>query len=195
MTWHPQFLVALMACSQALTQPIPDPCLKAMDYKGCKVYHNHPTSGQVVVDTPNDHEYRQESIRQQKVRGRYGRYLTFTGTTLNTYEGTPAQWNPGRPGTKQCDTVYGYNNKNKRTTCSQVGYIAPSYTPAQPGGVERRSFRYQLDCNDMTFDRRGDFNGFGNKGWLNVDDDPTAQAVANHYCPIIKTLPKQKSES
>ena len=44
----------------------------------------------------------------------------------------------------------------------------------------------------MTFDRKGDFSGFGNKGWLNVGDDPTAQAVADRYCPIIETLAKQE---
>jgi len=183
-----------MACSQAFAQPTVDPCLKATDYKGCRDYHDERSPGQVVVDKPNDHEYRPESIQQQKVRGRYGRYLTFTGITLNAYEGTPAQWNPGQSGTKQCNTVYGYNNKSKTTTCKQVGYVAPSYTPATPGGVERRSFRYQLDCDDMTFDRKGDFSGFGNKGWLNVDDDPTAKAVADRYCPIIETLNQQETE-
>ena len=194
MRWLPQCLVVLMACSQAYAEPTADPCLKAADYKGCRDYHDEPSPGQVVVDKPNDHEYRPESIQQQLVRGRYGRYLTFTGITLNAYEGTPARWNPGQPGTMQCNTVYGFNNKSKTTTCKQVGYVAPSYTPAKPGGVERRSFRYQLDCDDMTFDRKGDFSGFGNKGWLNVGDDPTAQAVADRYCPIIETLAKQEIE-
>ena len=46
----------------------------------------------------------------------------------------------------------------------------------------------------MTFDRKGDFSGFGNKGWLNVDDDLTAKAVANRYCPIKETLNKQETE-
>ena len=99
MRWHPECLVILMACSQAFAQPTIDPCLKAADYKGCRDYHDERSPGQVVVDKPNDHEYRPESIQQQKVRGRYGRYLTFTGITLNAYEGTPAKWNPGQSGT------------------------------------------------------------------------------------------------
>ena len=119
--------------------------------------------GQVVVDTPNNHEYRPESIQQRKVRRRYGRYITFTGITLNAYEETPALWTPGQTGTKQCNTVHRYNNKNKRITCKQVGYLLPSYTPVKPGGVEWRISGYQLDCDDMTFDHKGDFSGFGNK--------------------------------
>ena len=55
-------------------------------------------------------------------------------------------------------------------------------------------FRYQLDCDDMTFDRKGDFSGFSNKVWLNVDDNPTAKAVADRYCPIIETLNQQETE-
>ena len=69
MRWHPQCLVILMACSQAFAQPTIDPCLKAADYKGCRDYHDERSPGQVVVDKPNDHEYRPESIQQQKVRG------------------------------------------------------------------------------------------------------------------------------
>ena len=72
--------------------------------------------------------------------------------------------------------------------------MAPSYTPGTPGGVERRSFRYQLDCKDLTFDRKGDFSGFGNKGWMGVDIDPTAQAVADRYCSATHNLPKESGE-
>lgn len=43
----------------------------------------------------------------------------------------------------------------------------------------------------MTFDRKGDFSGWGNKGWLNVSEDPTAETVAERYCPVIDTLDKQ----
>ena len=68
--------------------------------------------------------------------------------------------------------------------------MAPSYRAGTPGGVERRSFRYQLDCKDLTFDRKGDYSGFGNKGWMSVGEDPTAQAVADRYCPIIDSVPK-----
>ena len=71
-----------------------------------------------------------------------------------------------------------------------MGYVAPRYNPGTHGGVERRSFRYQLDCKDLTFDSKGDFDGFGNKGWMNVSEDPTAMAVADRYCPTIDSVPK-----
>ena len=193
MNWRLLCVATLLCGSSAVAQAPSDPCLQAVDYKGCKEYQDQTGSTRVKVDAPKDYDYEPESVRQQEIRGAYGRYLTFVGITLNAYEGTPARWNPGQPGTRQCNTVYGFNN-NKTTTCRQIGYVAPSYTPATPGGVERRSFRYQLDCVDRTFDRKGDYSGFGNKGWLSVGDDPTALAVADRYCPIIDSLPKQQKE-
>ena len=191
MKFHPIVAFLLLSPSTAIAKDVGDPCLKAADYKGCKEYHQQQTPGKVKVEAPNDHEYDPKSVQQQKIRGRYGRYITFTGITLNEYDGSPGRWNPGQPGRRECKTVYGFNNTSKTTTCQQVGYVAPSFTPATPGGVERRSFRYQLDCKDMTFDRKGDFSGWGNKGWMNVREDPTAQAVAKRYCPVINTLDKQ----
>ena len=191
MKFHPIVAFLLLSTSTAIAKDVGDPCLKAADYKGCKEYHQQQTPGKVKVEAPNDHEYDPKSVQQQKIRGRYGRYITFTGITLNEYDGSPGRWNPGQPGRRECKTVYGFNNTSKTTTCQQVGYVAPSFTPATPGGVERRSFRYQLDCKDMTFDRKGDFSGWGNKGWMNVREDPTAQAVAERYCPVINTLDKQ----
>ena len=186
-------LIATPCLAQADTDA--DPCLKAADYKGCKEFQSgqtsEKTSGNVEVKAKSDHNYRPNSVRQMKVRGSYGRYISFVGTTLNEYAGTPARYNPGMPGRKVCNTTYGFNNQNKTTSCQQVGYVAPSYTPGTPGGVERRSFRYQLDCKDLTFDRKGDYSGFGNKGWMGVDNDPTAQAVADRYCTAIDSLPKE----
>ena len=190
-------VIALIA-TPCLAQTEDDPCLKAVDYKGCKEYRSgqsfETTSGNVDVKAHSDYNYKPSSVRQMKVRGSYGRYISFVGTTLNEYAGTPASYNPGMPGRKVCNTTYGFNNQNKTIICQQVGYVAPSYTPGTPGGVERRSFRYQLDCKDLTFDRKGDTSGFGNKGWMGVDKDPTAQAVADRYCSALTTLPKEGSE-
>jgi hypothetical protein len=45
----------------------------------------------------------------------------------------------------------------------------------------------------MTFDRKGDLaRGMAMKGWMHVRNDPTAQDVANRYCPIIDSLPRVK---
>ena len=187
-------VIALIA-TPCLAQTEDDPCLKAADYKGCKEYQSgqsfETTSGNVDVKAHSDYKYKPSSVRQMKVRGSYGRYISFVGTTLNEYAGIPASYNPELPGRTLCHTINGFNNQTKTTTCQQVGYVAPSYTPGTPGGVERRSFRYQLDCKDLTFDRKGDSSGFGNKGWMSMDNDPTAQAVADRYCVAIDSLPKE----
>ena len=196
-SWLLSGMIALIA-TPYLAQADADPCLHALYYKCCKEFHSgqtaYKTSGNVEVRSKSDYHYRPNSVRQQKVRGSYGRYISFVGTTLNEYAGTPASYNPGMPGKKVCTTSYGFNNYNVTTTCQQVGYVAPRYNPGTPGGVERRSFRYQLDCKDLTFDRKGDFDGFGNKGWMGVDSDQTAKAVADVYCSAIESLPKEGNE-
>ena len=198
MNWRLLFGVIALIATPCMAQAEDDPCLKAADYKGCKEYQSsqnfEQTSGNVEVKTTGDHNYKPSSVRQMKVRGSYGRYISFVGTTLNEYAGKPASYNPGMPGRKVCNTTYGFNKQTKTTICQQVGYVAPSYTPGTPGGVERRSFRYQLDCKDLPFDRKGDFSGFGNKGWMGVDNDPTAQAVADRYCSTTHNLPKESGE-
>ena len=152
----------------------------------------------VTVESPSRYSYEENSVRQQKIRGQYGRYITFTGRTINSWEGTPDFYNPGYQGSFNCSTygnIYGYtygqSTYGQSTTCSRSGYVPPSYIPGTSGGTENKTFRYQLDCRDMTFDRKGDRSQAGGaKGWMNVFEDPTAQAVADRYCPIISTLPK-----
>ena len=198
MNWRLLFGVIALIATPSLAQTEDDPCLKARDYKGCKEYQSdqtvETTTGSVEVKPHSDYDYKPSSVRQMKVRGSYGRYISFVGTTLNEYAGTPASYNPGLPGRTVCHTVNGFNNQTKTTTCQQVGYVAPSYNPGTRGGVERRSFRYELDCRDQTFDRKGDASGFGNKGWMNVDTDPTAQEVADRYCSATHNLPKEGGE-
>ena len=201
MNWRllPGMIVLIASpCLAQTDDEASDRCLNAADYKGCMEYHDSKGSSpttqdkvDVEVTAPSDHNYRASSVRQQKIRGAYGRYLTFVGTTLNEYAGSPSSYNPGSPGRRVCDTTISPNGLTKTTNCRQVGYVAPSYNPGRKGGVERRSFRYQLDCKDLTFDRKGDYSGFGNKGWMKVSTDPTAQAVADRYCATIDSVPKQ----
>ena len=191
-----------MAAPEAKSQT-QDKCLKAADYKGCMEYYSDVNSssreiesgaepGTVDVSQPNPYNYNPASVMQLKIRGSYGRYITFIGKTVNEYAGTSGYSNPGSPGTVNCYTTGGYGGISGYTTCQRTGYVAPSYVPGTPGGVQNRSYRYELDCHDMTFDRKGDYaGGISNKGWMNVDSDPTAQAVANKYCSIIDDLPKR----
>ena len=69
----------------------------------------------------------------------------------------------------------------------------PIYVPGKKGGVQLKVFKYLLDCQDKTFDRKGDVadaDGGIKKGWMDVFNDGTASFVTDVYCPIISTLPK-----
>ena len=142
-------------------------------------------AGTVNVRRPSQYSYEDSTVRQLKIRGKYGRYITFVGRSTNSWHGTPGYYNPGSEGSVSCYS-YGYS-----TTCNRVGYVAPSYTPGTRGGSSNRHYRYDLDCKDGTFDRKGDHaQGIRKKGWMSVLEDPTALAVARKYCPIISSLPK-----
>ncbi len=146
---------------------------------------------EVVVPEPNPYFYEDTSIMQLKVRGKYGRYITFVGKTKNKVSGTAGSYSAGSPGTVNCSDFGGY------TSCTTTGYVAPSYTPGRPGGVQNRRYIYELDCVDRTFNRQGDraSAGGGLKGWMRVDEDPVANAVAKKYCDKISLLPKKEEHS
>lgn len=140
----------------------------------------------VVVDPPPSFTYEADTVRQLQVRNEWGRYITFTGISTHSYEGTKGYMTQGTPDRQVCNRT-AYSNY-----CYTVPGIKPRFVAGQPGGTERKSFTYELDCRDRTFDRKGDKagGGFGQtKGWASVDQDPTALAVANKYCSIISTLP------
>ena len=197
-----KFGYALVAAITALSNPLVvnaavDPevhklCVEAKDYKGCVEASSESTSEstsesdevEVAVPTPAPYNYEKDSVRKLKIRGKYGRYLTFIGRTANTYRGTSGSFSPGTSGTLNCSS-YG-----STTSCYRSGAIAPSYTPSKPGGTQRRRFRYELDCQDQTYNIKGDLNTAGGfkKGWMHVSNDPVANAVAKKYCPIIDTL-------
>ena len=125
------FALLLLSSLPITAEEVADPCLKAADYKGCKEYQQQQAPRKVNVDTPNNHEYDPRSVRQQKTRGRYGRYITFTGITLNEYDGSPGRWNPGQPGRRECKTVYGSTTQarprlaNKSVTSLQASHQQP----------------------------------------------------------------------
>ena len=106
-------------------------------------------AGEVQVSPQSPYAYEEYSVLQLKVRGEYGRYLTFIGRSSNSYE----SWSySGNPGSINCTTSHGAYGMSS-TNCNRVGYVPPSHVP---GGVENRNFVYELDCQDMTFDRKGD---------------------------------------
>ncbi len=140
------------------------------------------------VEVAEGFTYRKSTIKQLKIRDRYGRYITFWGRSINDYSGTPGYYNPGSPGSINCSTnSFG---STATTYCNRTGYIAPSYSPGTQGGTQKRWFEYELDCRDRTYNRKGDISaGAFKKGWQDVYYDKTARAVADIYCPKINSLP------
>ena len=176
-----------------------DFCLKAKDFEGCirtlgsseKLMQQDSTplqnttnssqqkeasTNKVRVAAPDPYFYEKDSVAQMLVRGSYGRYITFIGKTNNSYAGTA-----GSPGTLNCTTINGF------TSCNRTGYIA-----AQSGGVQSGRFRYELDCQDRTYNIKGDLRSASGwkRGWMSVETDPVAEQVASDYCHRISTLPK-----
>tara|TARA_Y100001968_G_scaffold303434_1_gene317596 strand:+ start:477 stop:1280 length:804 start_codon:yes stop_codon:yes gene_type:complete len=141
-------------------------------------------SAEVEVKEPPKYSY-DDKITNFKVRGKYGRYLRFTGKTRNQYR---SYSDPGSPGQINC------TNTGFSTTCRNTGYIAPTY---KSGGIQWKNFLYELDCQDRTFNRMGDRSsaGGGMKGWMDIGEDPVANAVATKYCPIIHNLPMYYKEN
>lgn len=192
-------------------------CLDARDYMGCvkamedsKIKEATTKSGYSIDDparpilghqkTGGLHEgeveveygftYFPQSVRQLKIRERYGRYLFFIGRSQSEYSASSGTFLPGSPGSTSCTSFGTY------TSCVPIGGVAPSYIPGQPGGVQRRQYIYHLDCQDLTFDRKGDLSNAGGRkhGWMDVYYDPTARAVATEYCGVISTLPLHTEE-
>ena len=134
----------------------------------------------IVVPTPARFSYESETVKQLKIRGKYGRYLTFTGRTDNEYEGTDGYYESEGEIYNECD-----NGECK------TFWQPPTYVEGTEGGIENKTFVYELDCKDKTFNRIGDRTGTGlKKGWMETIEDPVADAVENKYCEIIKSLPK-----
>ncbi len=137
------------------------------------------------------------SVKQQRIRGSYGRYIEFIGRTTNSYRGEII---PGKEGFIDCDwggggsayinRDYGLGNWSSGGSC-----YGEEGRPEKiiPGGVDRRYYKYSLDCVDKTFDRKGDREGHTGslkKGWMKIGNDPTAVLADGLYCSSISDLPK-----
>ena len=103
---------------------------------------------------------------------------------------------PRNPYSYKKSSLYKYENKGKK----YIEFLGTSlYLPcfsiedticypklirstmADFGDVNKRKlvWEYELDCNEETFNRKGD-NGLK---WMQIWVDPTAVAVAEKYCP------------
>ena len=99
----------------------------------------------IVVQTPARFSYESETVKQLKIRDSYGRYLTFRGRTDNEYEGTDGYYESEGKIYSECD-------EGECTTF----WEPPTYIEGTEGGIENKTFVYELDCRDKTFNRIGD---------------------------------------
>ena len=145
-----------------------------------------------------DYALNDNSVKQKKIRKEYGRYITFYGKTNNPYAGG---YIPEKPGYIDCEwggsgSRY-YDENYGSGSWSSDGYCyGEEGTDAIliPDGVDKKFYKYTLDCLDLTFDRKGDrvnYEGGAMKGWMKIGNDPTAVMAADIYCPIINNLPKE----
>ena len=149
---------------------------------------------EVIVRSRSPYGYEEESVQPLVLGGRSGRYLGFRGRTLVITAASPGRFVGGSPGRCRCEDEerparWSENRPgerrpgDRRLRCDLVGGMPPTWIPGQP---ERRTvmrFTYQLDCIDRTFNRVNDGTWLFRPGWMAMDQDPTAAAVAERYCP------------
>ena len=151
------------------------------------VFHNRDNTWDYALDD--------SSVKQKMIRNKYGRYLTFFGKTNNPFTG---DYIPAKPGYIDCDwggsgSAYYDRDYGSGSWSSGGSCYGEEGTDAIviPDGVDKRFYKYTLDCVDLTFDRKGDrvnYAGGAMKGWMKIGNDPTAVMAADIYCPIIKRL-------
>ena len=142
------------------------------------VLPNAVSAETVVVPTPARFSYESDTVKQLKIRGDYGRYLTFRGRTDNEYEGTDSYYESEGQSYTECE----------EDNCTTF-WEPPTYIEGEESGIENKTFVYELDCRDKTFNRIGDRTGTGmKKGWMETLEDPVAMAVEKKYCPVIDSL-------
>ena len=149
-------------------------CIDAKDFQGCINAYSGGSSQQDGSVSADPFWYDAKSVKQLKVRGRYGRYLIFTGRTVyNSYD---YSWGSG------FGNFWGNGG-------SASGFGSGFGTSSSTRGG---AFTYHLDCLEGTADRKKDayYAQEDTAGWFEVSKDPTAMTVYEKYCPVINTLPK-----
>ena len=111
----------------------------------------------------NPHSYLKSSLVKWESNGK--KYLTFKGTT-------------------RIFDCFARNRGN--AICSGVYTYAPdaAYKSGLTSIIEFKNwknvlFEYDVDCNDKTYDRKGD-----SISWTKLIQDQTPYLVAQKYCPI-----------
>ena len=137
----------------------------------------------IIVDT-----VRYESNSDGKVR-----YISFQGKTVNAFEGTLGysytrynkKWVCLPKPRRKYRVRFNHKLKPKTYECGFQRVESRHFEPGLPAGREVKIFNYTLDCQDQTFDRKGDkvnAKGYLMKGWLPIEEDLTAQTASLLFC-------------
>jgi hypothetical protein len=167
-----------MPARSGIPNEIHKKCIDAKDYSGCVNAQGTSRAEEKTTVNQDPFWYDEGSVKQMRVRGEYGRYLTFNGRTVfNAYD---YGWSGG--------SVHG-----NAWSGGKSGSVSGFGSGFSIGGTARTgAFKYLLDCKEGTADRIGDadYAQEDTVGWFAVIKDPTAQAVYSKYCPRISELPQ-----
>ena len=153
-----------------------------------------------------------DSVHQVNLKGGYGRYLNMIiakekfipAKAAYVQKGTPGYYVPGKPGETVCTTAGGAEYyyqitgvyPDRVTTCKQTPgtqgyYVAGTpdrYIPAVPAKTLINKSELTIDCQDKTFDIKGDMRGWKKtsvKGYEHV------AYLDSIHCPFIRQIKKQ----
>ena len=134
-----------------------------------------------------------DTVRYEKNFDEKVRYISFQGKTVNVFEGTSGylhsrynkEWVcPPKPRRKY-GLYFNHKFRPKKYECGFQRVETRHFEPGLPAGREVKIFNYLLDCQDGTFDRKGDkinAKGYLMKGWLPIEEDLTAKAASRLFC-------------
>ena len=136
-----------------------------------------------------------DTVRYEKNPDRKVRYINFQGKTVNVFEGTSGysytrynkEWVCQPKPRRKYGLYFNHEFRSKKYECGFKNVETRHFEPGLPAGREVKIFNYILDCQDGTFDRKGDkvnAKGYLMKGWLPIEEDLTAKAASHLYCNI-----------
>ena len=174
-------------------------CLPAADFEGCvNAYANpkekkkkldflgmEPIPGWKVIENRPENYIRyfdDKNIRKVKVRGLYGRYITYDYVTRWFQEyipGTSGFSTTIGSGTTNC---YGYGSSMSCTTTPPAVMNIPGRS-AVPSGVRQEKTKVIIDC----LEREAKWIP-GNKKWGSIEGKGITQPIADENCSKIQSL-------
>lgn len=190
--------------AQEIKEEMRKACLPAVDYEGCvRTFVNPPSPKEehdflgmpkikewLMVENRsyNTVYYVNEKAARVKVRGTFGRYITYEYLARWSQEATAGTQSYSMSVGSATTNCYGggYGVINCRTT------PAPTITipgiASTPGGLMQKQYVVLIDC----LERREQRNGEGR--WEEIGEDTFSYSLANKWCGKIADLPESEIE-